>query len=159
MISIMVSLFTPRAAAFMGKQSRVHSASVRYIGSKLRATTEAAPTTTSGSASPSSSGVDKDPDTPLPFKLEELVNLCKRKGFIFQSSELYNGFAGFYDYGPMGVELKNNIKKLWWRDMVQRREDVVGKCIEHVCITCIDNDKCAYMPVGMHLSSMINMPI
>lgn len=65
-------------------------------------------------------------ESDLPFKMEDLVNLCKRKGFVFQSSEIYSPMAGFFDYGPMGVELKNNIKKLWWRDMVQRREDVVG---------------------------------
>jgi len=60
------------------------------------------------------------------YKLDDIVNLCKRKGFVFQSSEIYSPMAGFYDYGPMGVELKANIKKLWWRDMVQRREDIVG---------------------------------
>ncbi len=59
-------------------------------------------------------------------QLETIVNLCKHKGYIFQSSDIYGGIAGFYDYGPLGVELKNNIKKLWWRDMVQRREDIVG---------------------------------
>lgn len=58
--------------------------------------------------------------------MENVVNLCKKKGFVFQSSEIYSPLAGFYDYGPLGVELKNNIKKLWWRDMVQRREDIVG---------------------------------
>jgi hypothetical protein len=62
----------------------------------------------------------------LPFKMDDLTNLCKRKGFVFQSSEIYSPMAGFFDYGPLGVELKNNIKKLWWRDMVQRRDDVVG---------------------------------
>ena len=62
----------------------------------------------------------------LPFKMEDLTNLCKRKGFVFQSSEIYSPMAGFFDYGPLGVELKNNIKKLWWRDMVQCRDDVVG---------------------------------
>ena len=62
----------------------------------------------------------------LPFKMEDLTNLCKRKGFVFQSSEIYSPMPGFFDYGPLGVELKNNIKKLWWRDMVQRRDDVVG---------------------------------
>ena len=58
--------------------------------------------------------------------LETLVNLCKKRGFVFQSSEIYSPMSGFYDYGPLGVELKNNIKKIWWRDMVQRKEDVVG---------------------------------
>lgn len=62
----------------------------------------------------------------LPFSMEDLVSLCKRKGFVFQSSEIYSPMAGFFDYGPLGVELKNNIKRLWWRDMVQRRDDVVG---------------------------------
>ena len=52
------------------------------------------------------------------FKMDDIVSVCKRRGFVFQSSEIYNGFNGFYDYGPLGVELKNNIKKIWWRDMV-----------------------------------------
>ncbi len=59
-------------------------------------------------------------------KMEDIVNLCKKKGFVHQSSEIYGSITGFYDYGPLGVELKNNIKKMWWRDMVQRRGDVVG---------------------------------
>lgn len=59
-------------------------------------------------------------------QMEEIMNLCKKTGYVFQSSEIYGSMAGFYDYGPLGVELKNNIKKLWWRDMVQRREDIVG---------------------------------
>lgn len=58
--------------------------------------------------------------------LEQLASLCKRRGFIFQSSELYGGINGFWDYGPLGVELKKNIKDAWWRDVVQRRDDVVG---------------------------------
>lgn len=58
--------------------------------------------------------------------MEALVALCKRRGFIFQSSEVYGGLNGFFDYGPLGVELRNNIKQAWWRDMVHRREDMVG---------------------------------
>ncbi len=58
--------------------------------------------------------------------MEELVSLCKRRGFVYPSSELYNGFQGFFDYGPLGVELKKNIKDRWWRDMVQSRQDIVG---------------------------------
>ena len=58
--------------------------------------------------------------------MEKLVSLCKRRGFIFQSSEIYGGLNSFYDYGPLGVELKNNIKRLWWHSMVQQRSDVVG---------------------------------
>lgn len=59
-------------------------------------------------------------------KMEKLVSLCKRRGFIFQGSEIYGGFSGFWDYGPLGVELKNNIKREWWRKMVYEREDVLG---------------------------------
>ena len=58
--------------------------------------------------------------------LDELASLCKRRGFIFQSSEIYGGMSGFWDYGPLGAELKRNIRDAWWRDMVTRREDVVG---------------------------------
>jgi len=58
--------------------------------------------------------------------MEDIVSLCKRRGFIFPSSEIYNGMAGFYDYGPLGAELKKNVKDSWWRHFVTRREDVVG---------------------------------
>src|SRR5262249_41713943 len=54
------------------------------------------------------------------------VSLCKRRGFIFQSSEIYGGLNGFWDYGPLGAELKRNIKDSWWRSMTLLREDVVG---------------------------------
>ncbi|MGF1655639.1 MAG: glycine--tRNA ligase [Verrucomicrobiales bacterium] len=58
--------------------------------------------------------------------MEKLSSLCKRKGFIFQSSELYGGINGFWDYGPLGAELKYNVKSLWWQAMTRRRDDVVG---------------------------------
>jgi glycyl-tRNA synthetase len=58
--------------------------------------------------------------------MDNIVNLCKRRGLIFPSSEIYGGYAGFYDYGPLGVALKQNVKELWWRTFVSRREDVVG---------------------------------
>ena len=58
--------------------------------------------------------------------MESIIGLCKRRGFIFSSSEIYGGYNGFFDYGPLGVELRNNIKNIWWRDMVQRRDDIVG---------------------------------
>src|SRR5271166_911381 len=51
--------------------------------------------------------------------MEKLVALCRRKGFIFQSSEIYGGINGFWDYGPLGVELKRNVKDVWWNDMVR----------------------------------------
>jgi glycyl-tRNA synthetase len=58
--------------------------------------------------------------------MEKLVALCKRRGFIFQSSEIYGGINGFWDYGPLGVELKRNIKDAWWEDVVRKRDDMVG---------------------------------
>ena len=61
-----------------------------------------------------------------PVDMEEMVSLCKRRGFIFQSSEIYGGLAGAWDYGPLGVELKNNIKRAWWKANVQGRDDMVG---------------------------------
>ena len=62
----------------------------------------------------------------MPVTLEKIVSLCKRRGFVFPSSEIYGGFASIYDYGPYGVELENNIKRAWWKTMVQEREDIVG---------------------------------
>src|SRR6478609_811012 len=58
--------------------------------------------------------------------MEKIVSLCKRRGFIFQSSEVYGGLNGFWDYGPLGAELKRNIKDCWWRSMIHLRDDVVG---------------------------------
>jgi len=58
--------------------------------------------------------------------MSKIISLCKRRGFIFPGSEIYGGLANTWDYGPLGVELKNNIKKVWWRDYVQSREDIVG---------------------------------
>ena len=63
------------------------------------------------------------PDVDL---MQKLVSLCKRRGFVFQSSEIYGGLRSGYDYGPLGVELKRNLMNLWWRDTVHSREDVVG---------------------------------
>jgi len=59
-------------------------------------------------------------------KLDDIVSLCKRRGFIFQSSEIYGGLASCYDYGPLGVELKRNVREAWWKSVVKMRDDVVG---------------------------------
>ncbi|MEE8472040.1 MAG: glycine--tRNA ligase [Dehalococcoidia bacterium] len=59
-------------------------------------------------------------------EMEKIVSLCKRRGFIFPSSEIYGGLGSFWDYGPLGVELKRNVREAWWRAMVQERDDVVG---------------------------------
>ncbi|MFQ5888590.1 MAG: glycine--tRNA ligase [Gemmatimonadota bacterium] len=58
--------------------------------------------------------------------MDKLVSLCKRRGFVFQSSEIYGGVGAVYDYGPLGVELKRNIGEAWWEEMVLRREDIEG---------------------------------
>ena len=58
--------------------------------------------------------------------MEKIVSLCKRRGFIFQSSEIYGGINGFWDYGPLGAELKRNVKELWWNTMTRQRDDVSG---------------------------------
>ena len=58
--------------------------------------------------------------------MDELVSLCKRRGFIFQSNDIYGGIKGLYDYGPMGVELKNNLKQSWWKSMIYERDDIEG---------------------------------
>ncbi len=59
-------------------------------------------------------------------KLQDLVSLCKRRGIIFQNSDIYGGIAGFFDYGPIGAQMKMNLKNLWWKDMVKDRKNVVG---------------------------------
>ena len=58
--------------------------------------------------------------------MEKIVSLCKRRGFIFQTAEIYGGMQGVYDYGPLGVELANNIKKAWWEAMIYQRDDIEG---------------------------------
>jgi glycyl-tRNA synthetase len=58
--------------------------------------------------------------------IEKIVALCKRRGFVFQSSDIYGGFSAVYDYGPLGIELKNNISQLWWKEMTQAHENIVG---------------------------------
>ncbi|MCX7723280.1 MAG: glycine--tRNA ligase [Verrucomicrobiae bacterium] len=69
---------------------------------------------------------NKDASVPTADLMDRIVSLCKRRGFIYQSSEIYGGINGFWDYGPLGVELKNNIKMLWWHAMTRLRDDVVG---------------------------------
>jgi len=62
----------------------------------------------------------------MTITLDTIVNLAKRRGFVFPSSEIYGGLRSAYDYGPLGVELLRNVKNEWWRSMVQLRDDVVG---------------------------------
>ena len=62
--------------------------------------------------------------TPTNVEMEKIVSLCRRRGFIFPSSEIYGGLSSCWDYGPLGVELKRNIKESWWHDVIQERDDV-----------------------------------
>lgn len=62
----------------------------------------------------------------MPTSLETIISFAKRRGFVFPSAEIYGGLSSCYDYGPLGVELKNNIKRVWWKTMVQRRNDILG---------------------------------
>ena len=72
------------------------------------------------------SEVAPDDVAPAVAELDTIVSLSKRRGFIFPSSEIYGGINAVWDYGPLGVELKNNVKRAWWRSMVQERDDIVG---------------------------------
>jgi len=58
--------------------------------------------------------------------MDKLVSLCKRRGIIFQSSDIYGGLSSTWDYGPLGVELKRHVKDIWWHDMITSRENIVG---------------------------------
>ena len=69
---------------------------------------------------------DPNDVAPAVADLDTIVSLSKRRGFIFPSSEIYGGINAVWDYGPLGVELKNNVKRAWWRAMVQDRDDIVG---------------------------------
>src|SRR4051795_13137761 len=66
------------------------------------------------------------PELPKPELMENVVNLCKRRGFVFPSAEIYGGFRSTYDYGPLGSLMLRNVKEAWWRANVQLRDDVVG---------------------------------
>ena len=58
--------------------------------------------------------------------MEKIISLCKRRGFVFPGSEIYGGLANSWDYGPLGAELKRNVKNLWWESVIQERMDMVG---------------------------------
>ena len=62
----------------------------------------------------------------MPADFDTIVNLAKKRGFVFQSSEIYGGIRSAYDYGPLGAQLLRNVKDQWWRSMVQLRDDIVG---------------------------------
>src|SRR6185436_19046737 len=75
---------------------------------------------------PNPTATTPDDVAPAVAELETIVSLAKRRGFVYPSSEIYGGINAVWDYGPLGVELKNNVKRAWWRAMVQERDDIVG---------------------------------
>jgi glycyl-tRNA synthetase len=77
------------------------------------------------------------PSPSAPKKMEDIVALCRRRGFIFQSSEIYGGINGFWDYGPLGVSLKRNLKNAWWNDVVER--ELIGPDGDAVHIVGLDS--------------------
>ncbi|MCP4297015.1 MAG: glycine--tRNA ligase, partial [Proteobacteria bacterium] len=58
--------------------------------------------------------------------MEKIVSLCKRRGFVYPSSEIYGGLSATWDYGPLGIELKNNIQQIWWKEMTRKHDNIVG---------------------------------
>lgn len=112
-----------------GSTSSSSSSSRRGISSgttsAIRSTAEASDMVAASSNHKTSDDTSKTTTT-TNLKMEDIVSLCKRRGIIFPSSEIYNGFAGFFDYGPLGSELKKNVKDAFWKNFVQCREDIVG---------------------------------
>src|SRR5437762_9169488 len=115
-----------------GPQGRVSSHA--RIRAQRPAMPRSAPTTGARMTSPTvSNSADRMPEPanagdpgPSVGDLETIVSLAKRRGFVFPSSEIYGGINAVWDYGPLGVELKSNVKRAWWRAMLQEREDIVG---------------------------------
>jgi len=123
--TMLASAFSTRSSLAARRATTTTSSVVpaRSLSSSLKSTAEETETEAEKPAPPT---VIPNPEAYSKLKMDEVVSLCKRRGIIFPSSEIYNGFAGFYDYGPLGAELKKNVKDAWWRNFVTRREDVVG---------------------------------
>ena len=96
--------------------------------------------------------------------MDKLVALCRRRGFLFQSSEIYGGLNGFWDYGPLGVELKRNIKEAWWHDMVTGHNELVAPAgapspYEMVGLDCVDHHAPAGVEVSGHYDLFCDMMV
>ena len=120
LVSLQATMLASKTASAFVAPSRLASRTVTASSARwMSASTDAKPAADATDASTSG-------DFKYDFTMEDVVGLCKRRGLIFPSSEIYNGMAGFYDYGPLGSELKKNVKDAWWRYFVTQREDVVG---------------------------------
>ena len=119
--TMLASAFSTRSSLASVARRATAAPSVRSLSSSLKSTAEETET-----EKPAPPTVVPNPEAYSKLKMDDVVSLCKRRGIIFPSSEIYNGFAGFFDYGPLGAELKKNVKDAWWRTFVTRREDVVG---------------------------------
>lgn len=118
-VAVMALFFSSRAYAFSQLSLRRALAPSSLIRRSASTATEAESATVETNTSDEMEVYEK-------IQMDDIISLCKRRGFIFPSSEIYNGYAGFYDYGPLGAELKRNVKDEWWKTFVTRREDVVG---------------------------------
>jgi len=106
---------------------KVKTKSLAYLGKTKKEAEKKAKEIIKTMTKPSETEIRKEPKVETKkISIDELTNFCKSKGFIFRSSDIYGGFAGFWDFGPLGVELLNNIKKEWWKFFVHEKENVVG---------------------------------
>lgn len=117
-----LTMMNQRSLAFVTRTLVSSTNKQRILFQPLHST----PTATSETEKETSKEPLEDKDAYSKVSMDDIVSLCKRRGFIFASSDIYNGMAGFYDYGPLGSELKKNIKDIWWREFVTRRENIVG---------------------------------
>ena len=111
-------------------RSQQSATAQRHVATRVFSTTQEGTeeSVTTPDASTTDTAAATSAVTPIDFQfdMDDVIGLCKRRGLIFPSSEIYNGYAGFYDYGPIGVELKRAVKEYWWKTFVTSREDVVG---------------------------------
>ena len=106
---------------------KVISKSVAYLGKDKKEAEKKAEEIINNQSQPSQKTFDKESTpSPKPITIDDMASFCKRKGFVYPSGEIYGGLGGFWDFGHLGVELKNNIKNQWWKYHVQQRNDIAG---------------------------------
>lgn len=109
------------------KEGKVTAKTVAYLGKDKKEAEKKAKELLQNKKNPIKETSTNAPKiTNKEITIDEMANFCKRKGFVYPSAEIYGGLAGFWDYGPLGSELKKNIKDIWWKSHVQNREDIVG---------------------------------